>query len=315
MTQPLRIVFAGTPAFAASHLQAIIDSEHRLLAVYTQPDRPAGRGKKLRASPVKELAAARQIPIYQPASLKSPEAREQLRALGADILVVVAYGLLLPEAVLQIPPRGCINVHASLLPRWRGAAPIQRALEAGDRETGVTIMQMDAGLDTGAMLLRSSCPITADDTAASLHDRLIDVGIPALLQTLAQMSRGAISSEPQDDSRACYANKISKEEAAIDWQRPAAELDRRIRAFYPFPICHTRLGDQRLRLHAATAVPLAQRDAPGTIVSADETGILVACGEQALNLTRLQLPGKKALSAAQVLNGYGELFTPGSVLA
>ncbi|TQV70687.1 methionyl-tRNA formyltransferase [Exilibacterium tricleocarpae] len=314
MTQSLRIVFAGTPEFAACHLRAIVASHHQVLAVYTRPDRPAGRGKKLRIGPVKQLAEAEQLPVYQPATLKTAAAQQELRALAADILVVVAYGLLLPPAVLETPRLGCINVHASLLPRWRGAAPIQRALEAGDSETGITIMQMDAGLDTGNMLLKAACPINEDDTAASLHDRLITLGTPALMETLALLSRGAVSGEAQDERLACYANKITKEEAALDWRRPAYELDRRIRAFYPFPICHTQIGAERLRIHAAQPVEAAHQALPGTILSAGEEGILVACGEQALRLTRLQLPGKKALAAAQVLNGYADLFAPGKQL-
>ena len=314
MTPPLRIIFAGTPDFAAHHLRALLDSSHQLVAVYTQPDRPAGRGKKLQASPVKELALAHSLPVYQPPTLKAAPAQQELRELNADIMVVVAYGLLLPQQVLDTPRLGCINVHASLLPRWRGAAPIQRAIEAGDRESGVTIMQMDAGLDTGAMLHKASCPITDSDTAADLEARLVDVGTPALLQALQQLAAGEAEGQQQDDSQSCYAGKISKQEAAVDWHRPAAELDRQIRAFYPFPISHTQLGGERLRIHAATAVKLPHSEAPGTIIKADANGILVTCGEYALCLTRLQLPGKKALTAAEVLNGYAELFSPGRVL-
>ena len=314
MSPALRIIFAGTPDFAARHLHALLDSPHRLLAVYTQPDRPAGRGKKLQASPVKQLALDSNLPVYQPATLKTAAAQQQLRDLGADIVVVVAYGLLLPQAVLDIPPLGCINVHASLLPRWRGAAPIQRALEAGDRESGVTIMQMDAGLDTGAMLLKAACPIAADDTAASLEARLVEVGVPALLQALRQLAGGEAVGQAQDDSLSCYAGKISKQEAAIDWHRPAAQLDRQIRAFHPFPVCHTQIGNQRLRIHAARPVKLPHGETPGTLIKADAGGILVACGEHALSLSRLQLPGKKALPAAEVLNGYADLFSAGRVL-
>lgn len=318
MTQPLNIIFAGTPDFAAVHLQALLDSEHRVIAVYTQPDRPAGRGKKLLASPVKQLAQQHDIPVYQPHSLRDAQAQAELAALGADIMVVVAYGLILPQAVLDTPRLGCVNVHASLLPRWRGAAPIQRAIEAGDAESGVAIMQMEAGLDTGPVLVESRCAISTADTGGSLHDKLAALGGPALLQALQQLRNGSAAPQIQDDAGANYAGKITKEEAKLDWQRPAEELWRKIRAFNPFPVCWTTYiddkGEQRLRVYSAQLERGCHSDAPGTIIGADSEGILVACGREALRLQLLQLPGKKALPAAEILKGYRELFAPGSRL-
>ena len=314
----LKVIFAGTPDFAAVHLQALLDSEHRVVAVYTQPDRPAGRGKKLLASPVKQLAQQHQIAVYQPQSLRDEAAQAELAALGADIMVVVAYGLILPQAVLETPRLGCVNVHASLLPRWRGAAPIQRAIEAGDAESGVAIMQMEAGLDTGPVLVESRCPITPRDTGGSLHDKLAGLGGPALLDALSQLSAGSAAPQVQDDSAANYAAKISKEEARVDWQRPAAELERQIRAFNPFPVCWTTCsdskGEQRLRVYSAQLERGCHSDVPGTILAADAEGILVACGREALRLQLLQLPGKKALPAGEILKGYRELFAPGTQL-
>ncbi|WP_444943255.1 methionyl-tRNA formyltransferase [Microbulbifer sp. ZKSA006] len=314
----MNIIFAGTPDFAAVHLQALLDSEHTVIAVYTQPDRPAGRGKKLLASPVKQLALSHNIPVYQPLSLRDETAQAELAALEADIMVVVAYGLILPQVVLDTPRLGCINVHASLLPRWRGAAPIQRAVEAGDSESGVAIMQMEAGLDTGPVLVESRCAITESDTGGSLHDKLAELGGPSLLQALALLESGSASPQVQDDTRANYANKISKEEARIDWQRPAAELQRLIRAFNPFPVCWStyqdKKGEQRLRIYSATIEQGCHSDQPGTILACDDEGILVACGREALRLQLLQLPGKKALPAAEILKGYREQFAPGSKL-
>ncbi|WP_193163435.1 methionyl-tRNA formyltransferase [Microbulbifer hainanensis] len=315
MTQPLNIIFAGTPDFAAVHLQALLDSEHRVIAVYTQPDRPAGRGKKLLASPVKQLAQQHDIPVYQPQSLRDDAAQAELAVLGADIMVVVAYGLILPQAVLDTPRLGCVNVHASLLPRWRGAAPIQRAIEAGDAESGVAIMQMEAGLDTGPVLTERRCTITARETGGSLHDKLAELGGPALLEALAQLAAGSAAPQAQDDSAANYAAKITKDEARLDWQRPAVELERQIRAFNPFPVCWTTYsdskGEQRLRVYSAQLERGCHSDAPGTILGADAEGILVACGREALRLQLLQLPGKKALPAEEILKGYRELFAPG----
>lgn len=250
MTEALRIVFAGTPEFAAAHLKALLDTPHQIVAVYTQPDRPAGRGQKLMPSPVKQLAAENAIPVLQPPSLKDAAAQAELAALEPDLLVVVAYGLILPQAVLDIPRFGCINSHASLLPRWRGAAPIQRAVQAGDAESGVTVMQMEAGLDTGPMLLKVRTPITAEDTGGSLHDRLAELGPPAVIETIAGLASGTLMGEVQDDALANYAHKLNKDEARIDWSRPAIELERLIRAFNPWPICHSTLNEAPLKVLA-----------------------------------------------------------------
>ncbi len=309
----LQLVFAGTPEFAARHLQALLDSRHRLLAVYTQPDRPAGRGKKLQGSPVKQLAEEAGLSLRQPSSLRDPAEQQALAALAPDLMVVVAYGLILPQAVLDIPRFGCLNVHASLLPRWRGAAPIQRAIEAGDRETGITIMQMDAGLDTGDMLAAVRCPIERDTTAGSLHDDLAELGAGLLVQVLDDLARYRRGSRPQEDDLATYAGKIRKEEAAVDWQRSAEELDRAVRAFNPFPVSHSHLGGERVRIwQARPAGSAALPEPPGTILSASRSGILVNCGRGQLLIQRLQLAGGRALTAEQVLNSRSELFAPGN---
>ncbi len=308
----LRLVFAGTPDFAALHLAALLDSPHEIVSVYTQPDRPAGRGKKLQASPVKQLALQNKLPVHQPTSLRDAEAQAGLAALQPDVLVVVAYGLILPQEVLDIPHLACLNVHASLLPRWRGAAPIQRAIEAGDRETGTTIMKMEAGLDTGPMLATARCDITAETTAASLHDELARIGAPLLLEVLDDLPRYLASAQPQDDGEATYANKILKAEALLDWRREAHELDRAIRAFNPFPVAFTTLGGDRVRVwEARVAGSISLPEAPGTILRADREGILVNCARGQLSLRRLQLAGGKALSADQLLNARGDQFAPG----
>jgi methionyl-tRNA formyltransferase len=314
--KPLKLIFAGTPEFAAIHLMALIESEHQLIGVYTQPDRPAGRGKKLHASPVKRLAEEAGVSVYQPQSLKDEQAQQQLAGLGADVMVVVAYGLILPQAVLDAPRLGCLNVHASLLPRWRGAAPIQRAIEAGDAETGITIMQMDAGLDTGDMLATASCPIKEDTSAASLHNTLADLGPPLLLDVLERLPELQQSARKQDDQRATYASKILKSEAQLDWTLDAASLDRVIRAFNPFPVCFSRLGSERVKLWEAHVVDTnSLPEAPGTIIGADKQGIIVNCGKGQLAIQQLQLPGGKALSAEQVLNSRRELFAPGQTFS
>lgn len=315
MDQGLRIIFAGTPEFAAEHLKALLGSRHQVIAVYSQPDRPAGRGKKLTASPVKEVALAHDIPVYQPLNFKAPEAVAELAALNADLMVVVAYGLILPKVVLDAPRLGCINVHASILPRWRGAAPIQRAIEAGDAETGVTIMQMDVGLDTGDMLIKAFCPILRDDTGGSLHDKLISIGAPALIEALDLIQTGTIKPEKQDDSLSNYAPKLSKEEAALNWQLPAAELERKVRAFNPFPIAHTKPAgtgdDQRIRVWAATASDKTANTTPGSITQISTEGLWIACKNGQLILEKLQLPGKKAMSVSEILRGYPDLFKVG----
>ena len=308
----MRVLFAGTPDFAAAHLQALLDSpEHSVIGVYTQPDRPAGRGKKLTASPVKKLALEHQLPVFQPQSLKDPEQQRLLNELQAEIMVVVAYGLILPQPVLDATRLGCINVHASILPRWRGAAPIQRAIEAGDRETGVTIMQMDAGLDTGAMLSISRCELDHSDTSASLHQKLELLGAPALLHTLGSIAAGRAVAVDQDDQLSCYAAKITKQEALIDWSQTAPILDRQIRAFNPFPAAYTTLGELRIKIwHAETVTATVEKLPPGQIISADNTGLLVSCGEQSLLLTEIQLPGKSRMAVSEILKSRGELFTP-----
>ena len=300
----MNLVFAGTPEFAVPALNALLDAGHTILAVYTQPDRPAGRGRKLGMSAVKEFASERGLRVHQPVTLKSESEAETLRALKPDALIVIAYGLILPKSILSIPRYGCINVHASLLPRWRGAAPIQRAIEAGDANTGVTIMQMDEGLDTGAMLALAEIPIGADDNAATLQDRLADLGGRLLVETLAQLIRGAIAPQAQDNARATYAAKLKKEEARLDWNAHAELLARRVRAFNPWPVAHTTLDGQTLRLwHAqAESGTLAGRP-PGTVLTADSDGVRVQCATGVLRITRLQLEGGKVLEARAFLNG------------
>lgn len=308
----MRIVFAGTPEFAAQHLEALLQAGYQVEAVYTQPDRPAGRGQKLMPSPVKQLALQHGLPVMQPATLRDAEAQHALAALQPDLMVVVAYGLILPQAVLDTPRLGCINSHASLLPRWRGAAPIQRAIEAGDSESGVTVMQMEAGLDTGPMLLKVSTPIGPSDTGGSLHDRLAALGAQAVVEAVARLQAGSLPGERQDDTLATYAHKLSKDEARLDWQRPAAELERLVRAFNPWPICHSSLAGDVLKVHAARLVP--GQGEPGRILAVGKDGLTVACGTGALQLTRLQLPGGKPLDFADLYNSRREQFAPGQVL-
>ncbi|MFG0540891.1 methionyl-tRNA formyltransferase [Pseudomonas sp. YQ_5] len=308
----MRIVFAGTPEFAAEHLKALLDSPYEIVAVYTQPDRPAGRGQKLMPSAVKALAVAHDIPVFQPQTLRDADAQAELAALKPDLMVVVAYGLILPQVVLDIPRLGCINSHASLLPRWRGAAPIQRAVEAGDAESGVTVMRMEAGLDTGPMLLKVVTPISAEDTGGTLHDRLAEMGPPAVVQAIAGLADGSLQGEVQDDALATYAHKLNKDEARIDWTRPAIELERLIRAFNPWPVCHSTLDGESVKVLAANLS--TGQGAPGEILSASKDGLLVACGDQALSLTRLQLPGGKALSFSDLFNSRREKFAAGKVL-
>ncbi|MEL4274391.1 methionyl-tRNA formyltransferase [Shewanella sp. DNRA4] len=312
--KPLNIIFAGTPDFAARHLQALINSHHNVIAVYTQPDRPAGRGKKLTASPVKELALAHNIPVYQPGSLRKEPAQQQLAALNADIMVVVAYGLILPKVVLDTPRLGCINVHGSILPRWRGAAPIQRALWAGDKETGVTIMQMDIGLDTGDMLLKTYLPIEDDDTSASLYEKLAQQGPDALLQALEGLANGTLAAEKQDEALANYAEKLSKEEARLDWTKSATQLWQEVRAFNPWPVSYFEHQGNTIKVWQTQVSTTSSNAAPGTIISASKKGIEVATGDGVLTLLSMQLPGKKPLSVADILNARGEWFTPNTRL-
>ncbi|MCH7423825.1 MULTISPECIES: methionyl-tRNA formyltransferase [Shewanella] len=312
--KPLNIIFAGTPDFAARHLQALINSHHNVIAVYTQPDRPAGRGKKLTASPVKELALAHNIPVYQPGSLRKEPAQQELAALNADIMVVVAYGLILPKVVLDTPRLGCINVHGSILPRWRGAAPIQRALWAGDKETGVTIMQMDIGLDTGDMLLKTYLPIEDDDTSASLYEKLAQQGPDALLQALEALANGTLAAEKQDEALANYAEKLSKEEARLDWTKSATQLWQEVRAFNPWPVSYFEHQGNTIKVWQTQVSTTSSNAAPGTIISASKKGIEVATGDGVLTLLSMQLPGKKPLSVADILNARGEWFTPNTRL-
>ena len=314
MSKPLKIVFAGTPDFAARHLAALLSSEHDVIAVYTQPDRPAGRGKKLTASPVKHIALEHDIPVYQPENFKSEEAKQQLADLDADIMVVVAYGLLLPQAVLDTPKLGCINVHGSILPRWRGAAPIQRSIWAGDAETGVTIMQMDIGLDTGDMLKISTLPIEATDTSASMYEKLAELGPVALVDCLADIAEGKAVPVKQDDALANYAKKLSKEEACINWADDADHIERCIRAFNPWPMSYFVVAGQNIKVWQTRVEADNQGKAPGTVLAADKQGVLVATGQGALRLTELQPPGKKAMKAQDLLNSRREWFEPGTVL-
>ncbi|WP_414165819.1 methionyl-tRNA formyltransferase [Superficieibacter sp. BNK-5] len=315
MSEKLRIIFAGTPDFAARHLDALLSSEHQIVGVFTQPDRPAGRGKKLMPSPVKVLAEEKDLPVFQPASLRPQDNQQLVADLNADIMVVVAYGLILPKAVLEMPRLGCINVHGSLLPRWRGAAPIQRSLWAGDSETGVTIMQMDVGLDTGDMLYKLSCPITAEDTSATLYDKLAQLGPQGLIETLQQLAEGRAQPQVQDETLATYAEKLSKEEARIDWSLSACELERCIRAFNPWPMSYLMIDEQPVKVWKASALDIQSDAAPGTIIDATKLGIQVATGEGVLNLESLQPAGKKAMSAQDLLNSRREWFTPGNTLS
>ncbi|CTP83114.1 methionyl-tRNA formyltransferase [Xanthomonas translucens pv. arrhenatheri] len=303
----MKIVFAGTPDFAVPSLRAAAQ-RHEVVAVYTQPDRPAGRGRGLTPSPVKLEAVARGIPVLQPDTLRSPEALQTLRALQPDLMVVVAYGLILPKAVLAIPTHGCWNVHASLLPRWRGAAPIQRAIEAGDSETGVCLMQMEAGLDTGPVLMSQRTPIGDSDTGGQLHDRLAALGAQVLADGLGLLRAGIRPvPQPQPEVGVTYAHKLDKAQARLDWQQPAAQLALRVRAFNPWPITEAVLAGERVRIHGAVALELAHAQPPGTVLAASKQGIDIACGQGALRLRVLQREGGKAITAADYLNARRDL--------
>ncbi|MGM0481054.1 MAG: methionyl-tRNA formyltransferase [Pseudomonadota bacterium] len=315
----MRIVFAGTPEFAAQHLQALLDSQHAVVAVYTQPDRPAGRGKKLQPSAVKTLALQHDLPVYQPQSLKPAEQQQALARLNADVMVVVAYGLLLPQTILDTPALGCINVHGSLLPRWRGAAPIQRAIWAGDTESGVAVMQMEAGLDTGPVLLEQRCKIDADETSASLYEKLEALGPPALIKTLDHLPERLQQARPQNSEQASYAKKLSKEEGRIDWQQDAQQLNRNVHAFNPWPtawfVSSDKDGKQvTIKVLKSECIEQATGEQPGTIVAASTEGIDVACGTGVLRIIAAQMPGKKVQPAAVLLNGYSSIFSKGNQL-
>jgi methionyl-tRNA formyltransferase len=301
----MRLIFAGTPEFAALALASVLDAGHQVVLVLTQPDRPAGRGMALTSSPVKQQALAAGIEVFQPLTLKDPVAQERLRAVGADVMVVAAYGLILPQVVLDMPRLGCINIHASLLPRWRGAAPIQRAILAGDNETGVCIMQMEAGLDTGPVMLSATLLIDDDDTSATLHDKLAELGARLVVEALAGMP---LSAHPQPEAGVTYAAKIEKAEASLDWRLPATALLKRVRAFNPFPGASSVLNGSSLKLWCADATDA--RGEPGVVLAVDKSGIVVACGEGAIRLTELQKAGGKRLPVKQFLAGTPVL--PGS---
>lgn len=306
---PLRLVFAGTPDFALPALRVLLAESHRVLAVYTQPDRPAGRGRKLKPSPVKEAALAAGIEVREPEDLRDPQVTAALAALAPDLMVVVAYGLILPPQVLAIPRFGCWNVHASLLPRWRGAAPVARAIEAGDEETGVCLMQMDEGLDTGPVLACRREPIRPTDTAATLQARLADIGAQLLAEQLARLASGVLPApRPQPTKGVCYARKLRKEEALLDPREPAERLARRVRAFQPWPVAEIDLAGERVRVFEAVALPSGpESSAPGTILAASREGIDLACGSGVLRILRLQRPGGRVLAAAEYLHGRPKL--------
>jgi len=309
----MKIIFAGTPQFAASALAALL-GEHQVVAVLTQPDRPAGRGMQLTASAVKQLALQHGLPVLQPATLKTEEAQRQIADLDADVMVVAAYGLILPKAVLQLPRHGCLNIHASLLPRWRGAAPIPRAILAGDSETGITIMQMDEGLDTGDMLLHHACPITPDDTAQTLHDKLAAMGADSIVEALRLLQGRRLMPVRQDNNAACYAAKLLKSEAQIDWRQDARQIERAVRAYNPFPVCHAGLNGAPIKIWR-TVLCKGQHGEPGEVLAVDKHGVTVACGKDALCLEVLQRPGGKAQPVAQFLQAMpvrvGDIFDAG----
>ncbi|MEE9302302.1 MAG: methionyl-tRNA formyltransferase [Thiotrichaceae bacterium] len=300
----LRIIYAGTPDFAVPALQALVNSSHQVVAVYTQPDRPAGRGRKIRFGAVKQVAIEHNIPVEQPQSLKEESIQQALQNYQADIMVVAAYGLILPQAVLDIPTYGCLNIHGSLLPRWRGAAPIQRAIQAGDKETGITIMQMAAGLDTGDMLYQSVCSITARDTGQTIHDKLAIQGAEDLLMVLEQLTRRALKPQPQDDSKSSYAHKLSKADARIDWNQSAAEIDRMIRAFNPWPVAFTEYHGKPMKIWMSAIKEHQSAGEPGTVISESKEGIEVSTGQGTLLIQRLQMAGKKAMDVENFLNGH-----------
>ncbi|PPJ41254.1 MULTISPECIES: methionyl-tRNA formyltransferase [unclassified Pseudoxanthomonas] len=305
----MRIVFAGTPAFAVPSLRAA-HAQHEVVAVYTQPDRPAGRGRGLTPSPVKLEAIQRGIPVLQPLSLKKKSTQDALREMQPDVMIVVAYGLILPQAVLDIPQYGCWNVHASLLPRWRGAAPIQRAIEAGDDESGVCLMQMEAGLDTGPVLLAQSLEIGAEETGGQLHDRLSDLGAQVLRDALGLLRAGVrLPPHPQPEEGVAYAHKLDKAEAKLDWAQPAEALARKVRAFNPWPVAEAHLAGERLRIHGAVSLDEAHDAAPGTLLGASRQGLDVACGHGVLRLRVVQREGGKAITAADYLNARRDLVT------
>lgn len=301
----MRIIFAGTSEFPLPVLHALKASHHELLAVYTQPDRPSGRGRKIKNSPVKAWAATNQVPIFQPENFKHSETIRVFSALEPDVMVVIAYGIILPRKLLSIPPLGCINVHASLLPRWRGASPIQHALLYGDKETGVTIMQMEAGMDTGPKITEVLCPILTGDTAGSLHDRLAHLAVAPLMETLDNLALNKITLKRQEEALATYANKISKQDAAINWNKSAEEINNQIRAFNPWPIAHTTLNHEPLRIYQAHVIDDKATALPGTVLSVDKKGMVVATAKKLLRVEIIQFPGGKIMSVADWFNAKG----------
>ena len=310
----LKIIFAGTPDFAAKHLQALLNSPHQVIGVFTQPDKPAGRGNKLTASPVKQLALQNNLPVYQPISLKDSANQQIIADLNADIMIVVAYGLILPQTVLDMPKYGCLNVHGSLLPRWRGAAPIQRACWAGDTETGITIMQMDLGLDTGDMLYKEKCHIEDDDTSATLYNKLAQIGPDALLKTLKLIIEGKAKPEKQNESQVTYATKLSKQEAKLDWNLTATQLERCIRAFNPWPVSYFEINGELIKVWQANVISETTDKTPGTILRADKSGIQIATQNGVINMTLLQPAGKKPMSAQDFLNSRKAWFIVGNII-
>ena len=312
----MRVIFAGTPEFAATHLLSLInDDAQEVVAVYTQPDRPAGRGKKLTSSPVKLLALQYGIPIYQPSSLNNETALSDLAALKADIMIVVAYGLLLPQSVLSIPCHGCINVHASVLPKWRGAAPIQRAIENGDQASGITVIQMDAGLDTGAMLSVSHCNLDENETSASLHNKLALLGSDSLASTLKKIQDQTAVGIAQDSDFSSYANKIKKSEALINWSESAHVIERKVRAYNPFPVTFSRLDGLRIKIWSATVQDKEGSGEVGEIISATARGLEIKCGQYCLLIHELQLPGKARMAVSEVLKSKALLFSRGKIFS
>ena len=311
----MKIIFAGTPEFAANSLEAIIQQGHQVIAVYTQPDRRAGRGKKILKSSVKLVAEANEIPVYQPEKLTDESAQEELAALEPDLMIVAAYGLLLPTAVLSTPTLGCVNIHASLLPRWRGAAPIQRAIQAGDTETGITIMQMDEGLDTGNMLMKVATPISATDNGGTLHDRLSEMGADAILAYLSQIKdQPPVAGEVQDNMLANYAHKLTKQEAEINWKQSAQQICLMIRAFNPWPVAFLSLNNERVRIFEAQEVNSDDHSQIGTVLEKNKQGIVVRCGKNAIRILKLQLPGAKAIDALAFFNGGKNILNIGDHL-
>ncbi len=313
-TPKLNIIFAGTPEFAAKHLEHLITAGYNIVACYTQPDRPAGRGKKLQPSAVKQIAIEHNIPVCQPASLKSEDALAELAQWNADLMVVVAYGLLLPQAALDTPKFGCINVHGSLLPKWRGAAPIQRSVLTGDTQTGVTIMQMDIGLDTGDMLHIETCDITQQDTSGSVYEKLQIIGPKALVTTLKQIESGEAVAVKQDEHLATYAHKLTKQEALINWTLSAIEIERQIRGYQPWPVAYTTFNGNTVKVLNADVISNSNEPA-GEIISVDKTGIVIATSTGAIKITKLQPPGKKPMSVADFINGRSDWVQPGVNLA